>query len=376
MNKKDNNKNFIHFLEKWLIIGIVLFLIIQITGGIIIDKTITQQKNNEFWDDYIGHWYNGTFFINMTVDENFESMEKYKEMNEKMNNNLVRNISYYAGSISSIVALILISIAAYKERKKKLLEGKTPIIIILSGIFIFIYKLFEEIDLFIQTIYYRKYSIGFLKTTSYYPMIYNIVIISGLLISMGLILREKQLKKQDKDTKNNEKIINIFRYIIIIVGISFIIYRLDIRTKELIMIIMNKNINLRLPFYYYIFDLPRNFATTKLAYLKLSILRYIKDLPVFISSIISILLFTKIIKTTSKEENKKRYKIIFITLIISSLIFNILGLAEVNLLNKEFLYQYKEATYTIAIRSLCEPILYGFYIFLFKYYTEVVDKYN
>jgi hypothetical protein len=66
--------------------------------------------------------------------------------------------------------------------------------------------------------------------------------------------------------------------------------------------------------------------------------------------------------------------IIFISLAISSIILNVVGLFEVNLLQNEFLYQYKEAAYTIAIRSLSEPLMYAFFIYLFKYYIESTTK--
>ena len=123
------------------------------------------------------------------------------------------------------------------------------------------------------------------------------------------------------------------------------------------------------------FNLPRSLASTESAYIKLVVLRFIKDLPIFISSFISIILFVNIVLSSIKgkiisKDNNKRYKIIFILLIISSLIFNILGLVEVSILNESFLYPYSEATYTVAIRSLSEPLLYAFFIYLFKYYIE------
>ena len=90
-------------------------------------------------------------------------------------------------------------------------------------------------------------------------------------------------------------------------------------------------------------------------------------------------MFVKIILSYIKnkivsKENKNRYMIIFISLAISSIILNVVGLFEVNLLQNEFLYQYKEATYTIAIRSLSEPLMYAFFIYLFKYYIESTTK--
>ena len=374
MNNKRN-----HFIEKWFIIGIVLFIIVQLTAvGFINMFTPKNQQLNEkqferYDKDYIGHWYNGTFFINMTVKENFDSYEKYDEMIEKYNNNLANKVCHIIGGVSIVASLSLLFIAAYNERKKKLTEGNTPNYIIIGGLLLLLHKIIKEISLFIEVSYWSKYSKGFLKTARYYPQMHYILILPILLILLGLILRQKQRNKNKLSIKNNNKIIKVISIFTIIIGYTFILYRFGVRVYELINI--NSNTNIRLPFYYFIFDLPRNYAISSSSYTKIVLLRFIKDLPIFISSSISLLLFYKIVKSTLKEkivskENNKKYKIIFISLIISSLLFNILGIFEVRLFNSEFLYQYKEATYTIAIRSLTEPLFYGLFIYSFKNYIE------
>lgn len=377
--KKDLEKknNFIHFIEKWFIIGIILFLVIQLGAKVIIDnfvfkeKSISSEQSENYDKDYIGHWYNGTFFINMTVKDNFESQEKYDEMNKEYHKDIGSNICFVSGSVCLLASLTLLIVAAFKEKKKKLLEGKTPTIIILGGLFFLLFKIIEEIDLFIEVSYWRKYSKGFLNTVSYYPEMHCIFILPILLILLGLIYRQKQRKDLKLSTKNNERIIKTISISILVVGLSFILYRFGVRIYELI----NSDTNIRLPFYYYLFDLPRSFATAS-AYNNLIILRLVKDLPVFIASTISIILFVKIILSYTKgeftsKENDKRYKIIFILLIVASLLFNIIGIFEVNYLNNNFLYQYKDATYTIAIRSLTEPLFFGFFIYVFKHYIDV-----
>ena len=376
-NVKKKNK-FIHFIEKWMIIGIILFVIVQLTAITIVNifapdsEKINMEEYEEYNKDYLGHWYNGTFFINMTVSENFESPEKYEEMLKEKNNDVRSKICFVGGGITTLATIVLIIIAVYKERKMKLLEGKTPIIIILGGISYLLYRILEEIDLFIDVSYWKKYSTGFLTTSSFYPQMHYIFILPMLLIFLGLVFRQKQRKDLKLPLKNNERAIKVLSIAFLVGGLSFIAYRLGVRLYEL----LNHSVNMRLPFYYYIFDLPRSFAKEPSSYTKLAILRFIKDLPVFIASIISIILFVKIILTSIKgnlisEDNNKRYKIIFISLIVASLIFNVLGLFEVKLLNNEFLYQYKEAVYTLAIRSLTEPIFYGFFIYVFKHYTEL-----
>ena len=380
MKKSIEEKNkTIHFIEKWFIIGIILFIVIQLGGGIIIHMTVPkeyQESIEKHDNDYIGHWYNGTFFINMTVHENFESQEKYDKMKEEYRNDTVSNICEVAGGVSILAALAFIGIAAFKEKKMKLLEGHTPLFIILGGVFLLLHKIIEEIDLFIDVSYYKKYSTGFLSTASYYPQFHFIFILAISLIALGLVLRQKQRKDLKLSTKNNETIIKVISTITLVGGLSFILYRFGVRIYELIMVLNNSNFSIRIPFYYYMLELPRYFASTNDSYIKLVILRLIKDLPTFIASVITLILFVKIFLSSIKgkiisDENKKRYKIILISLIIASLFLNIVGIFEVKLYNAEFLYQYKEATYTIAVRSLTEPLFFGFFIYLFKHYVDL-----
>ena len=79
----EKRNHYIHFIEKWFIIGIILFIVVQLTAiGIVNIFTPKNQRLNdkqyeEYDKDYIGHWYNGTFFINMTVKENFENSNSH-----------------------------------------------------------------------------------------------------------------------------------------------------------------------------------------------------------------------------------------------------------------------------------------------------------
>ena len=382
MKVKDNKDHFIHFLEKWFIIGIILFIVVQISAGLIIKSTFPDEQKESYeryQDNYIGHWYDGTFFITMTVDDNYETQENYKEMLNDYHSNIRQDIYLYAGTVCSIVSIVFIGISIYNERKKKLLVGRAPLFVILAGIFYLLYELFEQADLYLLVHTEATYAKGFLSTATWYPMVHNILIIPGLLILMGLIFKQVQKTKLKESTKNNERIIRIIIGLIIAIGFSFILYRLGIRIYELVMLFVGKDINIRIPFYYYLLELPKDFAISNSSYLKLVVLRFFKDLPVFIASIISIILFVKIILSYVRNEiitktNKKRYMIIFISLLISSIILNVVGLFEVNLLQNEFLYQYKGATYTIAIRSLSEPLMYAFFIYLFKYYIETKTK--
>ena len=378
MDKELEKKNKrVNFIAKWLLIGVVLFFVVQLTALGIINifipeaQRVTEKQNEEYRENYIGHWYDGTYFINMTVKENFESQEKYNQMKTDIKKDVVDNIAFYGGGICLITMAALFVIVVYRDKKKKLLTGNTPIFIICIGLIYLLEKIFESIDLSIETSYYANYSKGFLETTSYYPQVYFICVLPVLLIALGLVFRQKQRKDLKLDTEDNEKNIKVLSSLILIVGLTFILYRFGVRVYELF-----SGDVIRIPYYYYIFDLPKNYASTPDAYTKIVILRFFKDLPTFIASAISVVLFSKILKSSIKgkllsKENDKRYKIIFISLIVASLVLNIVGIFEVKLFNAEFLYQYKEATYTLAIRSLSEPILFVLFLYGFKHYTKI-----
>lgn len=58
MKVKDNKDHFIHFVEKWFIIGIILFIVVQIFAGIIIKSTFPDEQKESYeryQDNYLGH---------------------------------------------------------------------------------------------------------------------------------------------------------------------------------------------------------------------------------------------------------------------------------------------------------------------------------
>lgn len=73
-------------------------------------------------------------------------------------------------------------------------------------------------------------------------------------------------------------------------------------------------------------------------------------------------------------ENRRRLKIAALALAISSVIFNLLGLIEVNMLNENFTGIYGDVTYTIGIRSGCEPMLYAFILIAIEIYIQAIPQ--
>ncbi len=385
MKKTNNNSkiDFIHFLVKLIIIGIILFIIIQLTAGFIIGSIYPDLVENakDYINDSIGHTYCGTFFITMLISKNFKSITDYNSFTNQAIipspfNYILNGISI----INTLIILVLIYNIFKKVKNKELFEKNAPNLIIILGFLYLINNIIAELSYF-EIRFYKEYATGLLATTTYYPQIYHIFVIPVIIISAGLIFKHYELNLKNNNPKKIDTIIKILNILIITISSIFITYRLGIRTYELIATLLNKHISIRLPFYGYMMDLPYEYALSQSGYLKLITLRYIKDLPSFIASIISIVLFSKILLSTTHnhintKENTRRINISLISLLIASIILNALGLYEINILHKYFTEPFNRAVYTIAIRSFCEPLLYGLMLYLFKVFIETLPKEN
>ena len=70
----------------------------------------------------------------------------------------------------------------------------------------------------------------------------------------------------------------------------------------------------------------------------------------------------------------KRFNISMLVLFISSLIFNILGLHEVDIFNEHFSGVYGYVVYTIGLRALCDPVLYVILLWFVRTFVSISGK--
>nr|MDE7294404.1 hypothetical protein [Oscillospiraceae bacterium] len=134
-----------------------------------------------------------------------------------------------------------------------------------------------------------------------------------------------------------------------------------------------------IPFYNIYMDLPSGSANSPEAYTKLVIFRFFKELPTAASAVISLIMIGKVMLSYSGEivnakANRRFIRIAVISLAATSLLYNVLGIVEVNMLHETFNGLYGNAYYTIALRGLCEPLVYALYIFVFDVISNAEDK--
>jgi len=102
-------------------------------------------------------------------------------------------------------------------------------------------------------------------------------------------------------------------------------------------------------------------------------------LPIFAASAIAVLAVIKLMYSAAKgkiniSENRRRLKFSALALAVSSVIFNLMGLIEVDMLNEGFTGIYGDVTYTIGIRSGCEPMLYAFLLIVIEIYIQAIPQ--
>ena len=99
----------------------------------------------------------------------------------------------------------------------------------------------------------------------------------------------------------------------------------------------------------------------------------------FAASVIAVFALIRIMYSVADghiNTNKNRciLKQASLALMISSIIFNLLGIIEVNMLNENFTGIYGDVTYTIGIRSGCEPMLYALLLMVIEIYIQIIPQ--
>ena len=74
------------------------------------------------------------------------------------------------------------------------------------------------------------------------------------------------------------------------------------------------------------------------------------------------------------NENRGLNRIMIISLTVSSVLFNVLGIIEVQMLNSDFTGNYRGVFYTIGIRANCEPLVYVLFIYMLGLFEQSYKK--
>lgn len=368
MNSNDKLQKKLHlisFIVTALVIGFFAFMAVQLLAVhfLGIHNNDAQPDNSGFY----GHNYCGTFFIDITRDNSFADEASYLDALQPANTP-VKDILLNTATVVMVLSLLIFLRRADKQTMH---QKRTAWLLLLSGGLYMAGNTVVEIEkLTPQTDGFK----GIMAAQSYYPQLYAAYGIPLLIIAYGLILLHYEQTACGRSVTGVRLALKACAWLTGIGAFGFMLWRFIVRCYELF-----NTANARLPFYSVLLDLPKSEAVSEAAYTKLLVFRFVKDLPVFAASAIAIVVLVKLLYSAAKgqintTENRHRLKLAALSLAISSVIFNLLGLIEVDMLNNSFTGIYGDVTYTIGIRSGCEPMLYAFLLIVIEIYIQTIPQ--
>lgn len=381
VHKAMNNVSFTFYA---LFIGVIAFFAAQLTGviiagftGVPIDDETGENETSITMETDIGHNYCGTFFIWQTVGTNYKSVEDYELSNEadsSYKDTPFAKVGNVIVTLNPFILFICFLIVFRKIDKKQFFEKNIWRFLLTAGLFYLVNSLCNVFFMSKLLALEKPYLTGIFQNQSYYCQIYQTFGIPALIILTALILRQHTLNTHRQSTEGNKMVLKVFAWLINAVGFGFMLVRFGTRVYE---IINYQTHDARLPFYYMMLDFPSELAESPETYRNVLIFRLVKDMPVFIASAITLIMLAKIMYSAAQNrintpENMKRFNISMIALAVSSLLYNVLGLHEVDMITGYFSGIYSLVTYTIGLRSLTDPLLYMVFMWFVKTFTYLV----
>lgn len=371
----------VYYIIKAMFVGVIAFFLIQGIFTLAVDKDLLLDNDGEVVhteDDTIGHNYCGTFFIDGTYGFYYGDMDNYHQY-EIADKELH---STTLGKLSTVCAIVLIvgivfsfTVFFRNASKKQLFYRRSSKWVIVSGMMLLIYKLISQLFRYYSFNVDKQYYAGIMKDSSYYIQVYDVLALPCLMIMLGLILRkyEHMLRNENKGSA----MMNVYAVLTAVISLGLMMIRVFVRIYELICALAEWDNNVMLPFYSTFIPLPRDMAKNIDSYTNVILFRFIKDAPVFAASAVTVVLLMLMMLDCAKgkinaESNRHKLKLCMISLVAASVLFNIMGLHEVTLFNNGFTGVYGNVVYTIGIRSLCEPAMYAFALYVVYIFIKLV----
>ncbi len=361
----------IYFVSKAILCGAAFFFAFQL----IVSTLINQQETADYGAAlFYGHYYSGTFFIEMTAEyikDGFsEATAEHTMAGDILN---IAGIGLLAAGIVCLVIMIR------NAAKGKLYSKSSDRMLFLSsGCFLFGTVAGEILglnDISVMT----KYTTDIFSTASYHFRPFYILALPCIVLAGGMVLR--YIRTADKQKMRIG--FKIFGTGLFVCAAAYLIWKGIFHTNDLISLSQNsgKNMAVRIPFYNMYMDLPSGYANSSEAYTDLVIFRFLKELPVTAAAVISLVMMGKVLFSYSGEivnakANRRFIRIAVISLAAASLLYNVLGIVEVNMLHETFHGLYGNAYYTIAVRGLCEPLVYALYLFVFGVIFNAEERFE
>lgn len=372
MNEKTQNFfKTIYFVLKVILCAAAFFFAFQLIVSTLINQ---QEKMNYGEAMFYGHYYSGTFFIEMTAEY---IKNGFSEATAE--HTMTGDILNLAGTGFLAAGIVCLFIMIRNASKGKLYTKRSYIMLFISSGCFLLGTVAGEIlglkDISVMT----KYTTGIFSTASYHFRPFYILALPCTALAGGMVLRYIRMA-------DNQKMhigFKIFGTGLFVCAAAYLIWKGVFHAGDLISLSQNsgKNMAVRIPFYNMYMDLPSGSANSPESYTSLVIFRFFKELPVTASAVISLVMMGKVMISYSGEivntkANRRLIRIAVISLAVASLLYNVLGIVEVNMLHETFHGLYGNAYYTIAIRGLCEPLTYALYLFVFGVISNANERFE
>lgn len=339
---------------------------------------------------FLFHQYCGTFFVEFDRDNSFASDADYSAYLERINAPAVRTTAQKIlgciGFLPTAALMVSMILALRSGDKKRIFCGRAWRYFLFGGVLYALGNLYMYIDAnFISGITRFDGMIGVFTQRRQYFQLYDVLGLPFIMIcgAFVLLMYEKQL--QNKETARVSAALKSLSAVIIAGTAGFILWRLGVRTYELIRVMSGDEYSVWLPFTImedagrYMCRLPFEDAVSPQAYRNVVLFRYLRDLPVFALTGAAVWSFVRVLLNNAKGElntlrNRKLLRNAMLLLIGASLILNIPGLFETGLFNRSFSGIFGNTTYTMALRAKTDPALFALVLWFFGTYLEAIPE--
>ena len=339
---------------------------------------------------FLFHQYCGTFFVEFDRADSFASDSDYSAYLERINAPVVlttaQKVLNCIGFLPTVALIVSMILALRSGDKKRIFCGRAWRYFLFGGVLYALGNLYVYIDTnFISGITRFDGMTSVFTERRQYLQIYDILGLPFVMIcgAFVLLMYEKQL--QNKGTARVSAALKSLSAAIIAGTAGFILWRLGVRTYELIRVMKGDGYSVWLPFTImenpekYMCRLPFEDAVSPQAYRNVILFRYLRDLPVFALTGTAVWSFVHVLLNNAKGElntlsNRKLLRNSMLLLIVASLILNISGFYETGLFDRSFTGIFGNTTYTMAYRAKTDPALFALLLWFFGTYLQAIPE--
>lgn len=202
---------------------------------------------------FLFHQYCGTFFVEFDRDNSFASDADYSAYLDRINAPVEQTAAQkalgYLGMAPSIVLIGCLILALRSGDKKRIFCGRAWRYFLFGGILYAVGNLYT----FFKVNFLSKTSafdgmIGVFTERRHYFQIYDVLVLPFLMICGAFVLIMYERVRERKDSAGISKALKALSAVITAAAAGFILWRLGVRTYELIRVVKGDEYSVWLPF--------------------------------------------------------------------------------------------------------------------------------